>query len=48
MARKGVGAGWQGDLERWLAPFLERLGHKARLVLNPRSGPGGMQFFRAL
>lgn len=30
MARVDVGTGWQGDLERWLAPFMERLGHKAR------------------
>jgi IS5 family transposase len=35
MAREGISAGWQGDLERWLAPFLERLGHKARPRMCP-------------
>lgn len=35
MAGKGAGAGWQGDLERWLAPFLARLGHKARQRMCP-------------
>jgi SRSO17 transposase len=28
-------AGWSGDLERWLAPFLARLGHKARKRMCP-------------
>ena len=28
-------ADWNGDLERWLAPFLERLGHKARRRMCP-------------
>ena len=28
-------AGWNGDLERWLAPFLARLGHKARRRMCP-------------
>jgi SRSO17 transposase len=28
-------AGWNGDLERWLAPFLVRLGHKARRRMLP-------------
>jgi len=45
MAGKGAGAGWQGDLERWLAPFLARLGHKARqrmcpLYVSGLIGPG--------
>jgi len=35
MAREDVGAGWRGDLERWLAPFLELLGHKARQRMCP-------------
>lgn len=35
MAREGVGAGWRDDLERWLAPFLNRLGHKARERMCP-------------
>lgn len=35
MAREGVSAGRQGDLERWLAPFLGRLGHKARQRMCP-------------
>ena len=28
-------ADWGGDLERWLAPFLARLGHKARRRMCP-------------
>jgi len=28
-------ADWNGDLERWLAPFLARLGHKARRRMCP-------------
>ena len=28
-------ADWKGDLERWLAPFLARLGHKARWRMCP-------------
>lgn len=40
MAGEGFGAGWQGDLERWLAPFLERLGHKARRRMCPLYLPG--------
>jgi SRSO17 transposase len=28
-------AGWNGDLERWLAPFLAQLGHKARRRMCP-------------
>src|SRR5882762_794283 len=28
-------ADWSGDLERWLAPFLTRLGHKARRCMCP-------------
>ncbi|WP_145145863.1 IS701 family transposase [Roseomonas gilardii] len=27
--------GWRGELERWLAPFLERLGHPARRAMCP-------------
>jgi SRSO17 transposase len=26
---------WEGELERWLEPFLEPLGHKARRVMCP-------------
>src|ERR1700691_6378575 len=38
-------AGWNGDLERWLAPFLARLGHEARrrmcpLYVSGLIGPG--------
>ena len=28
-------ADWGGDLDRWLAPFLARLGHKARRRMCP-------------
>lgn len=35
MARANAGGGWRTDLERWLAPFLERLGHKARQRMCP-------------
>ena len=35
MARVDVGTGWQGDLQRWLAPFMELLGHKARRRMCP-------------
>jgi len=28
-------AGWEGELGRWLKPFLERLGHKARQRMCP-------------
>src|SRR3954470_15211779 len=28
-------AGWEGELERWLVPFLERLGHKTRQRMCP-------------
>ena len=27
--------GWEGELGRWLKPFLERLGHKARQRMCP-------------
>src|SRR5215467_2509246 len=27
--------GWEGELGRWLRPFLERLGHKARQRMCP-------------
>ena len=32
--------GWEGELGRWLKPFLERLGHKAAAADVPglRSG----------
>jgi SRSO17 transposase len=29
------GAGWRTELERWLAPFLEALGHPARRAMCP-------------
>lgn len=35
MAREVVGTGGQAELERWLAPFLARLGHKARQRMCP-------------
>lgn len=35
MVREAVGTGWQAELERWLAPFLARLGHKARQRMCP-------------
>ncbi len=35
MAREGTGAGGPGDLDRWLAPFLARLGHRARRRMCP-------------
>jgi SRSO17 transposase len=35
MARADVGGGWRAKLERWLAPFLDRLGHKARQRMCP-------------
>jgi SRSO17 transposase len=35
MAREDVGADWRGGLERWLAPFLDRLDHKARRRMCP-------------
>ena len=35
MAGETVGRGWQAELERWLAPFLARLGHKARQRMCP-------------
>ena len=40
MARKGFSAGRPGDLERWLAPFLTRLGHEARQRLCPLYAAG--------
>src|SRR6188508_1521278 len=38
-------AGWEDELERWLMPFLDRLGHKTRQRMCPRYvagliGPG--------
>lgn len=41
MAREGSSTGWRGDLERWLAPFLERLGHKGRASGCARSALPG-------
>ena len=35
MSRVDVGAGWRGDLERWLAPLMDGLGHKARRRMCP-------------
>jgi len=35
MARSNASGGWRTDLERWLAPFLDRLGHKARQRMCP-------------
>ena len=31
----GVVLDWHGELERWLEPFLTRLGHKARRRMCP-------------
>ena len=28
-------ADWRGELARWLAPFVERFGHKARRRMCP-------------
>src|SRR5262249_59065564 len=28
-------AGWEDELERWLMPFLDRLGHKTRQRMYP-------------
>ena len=28
-------AGWEDELERWLMPFLDRLGHKTRQRMCP-------------
>jgi hypothetical protein len=41
----GSGSDWTEDLERWLEPFLERLGNKTRRRMCPRYvagliGPG--------
>src|SRR4051812_45870290 len=43
-----TGADWQDELQRWLAPFLSHLGHKARRRMCPLYvaglvGPGGGQ-----
>src|SRR5215470_177253 len=43
--------GWEGELGRWLEPFLERLGHKARQRMCPLYvagliGPGARAFSR--
>jgi SRSO17 transposase len=31
----GTTTDWKGELERWLKPFLDRLGHKARRRMCP-------------
>jgi hypothetical protein len=31
---------WEDELERWLKPFLDRLGHKARRRMCPLYGAG--------
>src|SRR4030095_11394734 len=31
---------WEDELERWLKPFLDRFGHKARGRMCPRYGAG--------
>ena len=31
----GTRAGWERELGRWLKPFVERLGHKARQWMCP-------------
>src|SRR4051812_17746904 len=33
-------SGWEGELGRWLKPFLERLGHKARQRMCPLYAAG--------
>lgn len=53
MVGEGAGAGWQSDLERWLAPFLARLGHKARRRMCPLYvagliGPGDRKSIRPM
>jgi hypothetical protein len=32
---RGSRADWEGELGRWLEPFLERLGHQARQRMCP-------------
>jgi hypothetical protein len=32
----GARSDWEDELERWLQPFLECLGHKARRRMCPR------------
>ncbi|GAN79080.1 hypothetical protein SAMN02746095_02255 [Acidocella aminolytica 101 = DSM 11237] len=44
-AMSGSGSDWTGNLERWLEPFIERLGNKTRWRTCPRYvagliGPG--------
>jgi hypothetical protein len=44
----GTRAGWERELGRWLKPFLERLGHKARQRMCPLYvagliGPGAQE-----
>lgn len=41
----GSGSNWRAELQRWLEPFLERLGNKTRRQMCPRYladliGPG--------
>ncbi len=31
----GTASDWEGELGRWLKPFLDRLGHKARRQMCP-------------
>lgn len=31
----GTSSNWESDLESWLKPFLEHLGHKARRRMCP-------------
>jgi hypothetical protein len=31
----GITLDWKGELGRWLKPFLDRLGHKARRQMSP-------------
>jgi hypothetical protein len=36
--RRSTASDWQGDLGRWLKPFLDRLDHKARRRMCPLGG----------
>ena len=47
----GTTSDWREELERWLKPFLDRLGHKARRQMCPLYvagliGPGDRTPFR--
>jgi hypothetical protein len=37
----GTTSDWEGELGRWLNPFLDRLGHKARPQMCPLLRGGG-------